>query len=288
MSFKGSHFTPFLANSSKEIFSGDGTVLSNNCTIIGYWNPEHHYSGVGTTYYNQVTGYNDSYSGNNLELKNGIAFNSGESVKYFEVDGTDDYIGAVDDGYGSQFVIDHGQPWSICVWVRFDVLGTAVLNSYLNPILEIGRTHEPNGGQGFTMVVTQEAFMSFLGIYNQYLIDEQPPQPKTGEWYFLGATKLGPNTISARSDYDFYIDGRYTLANAVGNSDSQFSYAEGVNDLILGRLHQYTYGMDAFFYAKDGTKFGEIIVYSGNIGLSRMIQNYNATKEKYNKNHNNF
>jgi hypothetical protein len=36
-------------------------------------------------------------------------------------------------------------------------------------------------------------------------------------------------------------------------------------------------------YARAGAKFGEIMVYSGDIGINRIIQNFMATRETYNR-----
>ena len=39
----------------------------------------------------------------------------------------------------------------------------------------------------------------------------------------------------------------------------------------------------SYEYAKSGTKYGKIMIYSGNIGINRIIQNYVATREEYNR-----
>ena len=280
MLFKGPFLTPLVTKTPDEIFSGDGTVMSPQCQMRGYWNPEH-YAGAGIIYYNLVSGQRD------LELKNGITFNSGESPKCFQADGTDDYIGPVGGNYNPKFTIDHGQPWSICLWVKFDV-ETGRMFSPKNPIVEIGRVLPGSQTNGFVMSEWLHSFYSQAGSFNQFVEYVRPPTPKTGEWYFLGATKLGTNGSHIYSDYDFYVDGRYTITQSNEGSSFQFAHALGLRELSLGRMNGEAVDGDTSVYAAPGTKFGEVMVYSGNIGLSRMIQNYNATKEKYNKSQNNF
>ena len=193
MFFKGTYQTTSLGNSQGEIYSGDGNMLSNTCAIIGYWSPEN-FSGIGTIYENSVSGQN------NLELKNGIEFKSGESPKNFELDGTNDYIGSIAGAYGSSFKVDLGVPWTVCMWVKFNTTEEDLL---WNPLFSIGEVVAGSEG-GFTMHEMNTGFTYVPGVDTQEEKLTQPPTPETGRWYFVSVIE-GPGNAFVDKAFDIFI-----------------------------------------------------------------------------------
>ena len=58
-----------------------------------------------------------------------------------------------------------------------------------------------------------------------------------------------------------------------------YTQTAGYKELLVGATKESYDGFDPIYtMGKAGMKIGEIMVYSGNIGLSRVIQNYNTTK----------
>ena len=263
----GTYQTTSLGNSQGEIYSGDGNMLSNTCAIIGYWSPEN-FSGIGTIYENSVSGQN------NLELKNGIEFKSGESTKNFELDGTNDYIGSIAGAYGSSFKVDLGVPWTVCMWVKFNTTEEDLL---WNPLFSIGEVVAGSEG-GFTMHEMNTGFTYVPGVDTQEEKLTQPPTPETGRWYFVSVIE-GPGNAFVDKAFDIFIDGKYIIQDG---SVAYYTQTAGYKELLVGATKESYDGFDPIYtMGKAGMKIGEIMVYSGNIGLSRVIQNYNTTKSNY-------
>ena len=61
-----------------------------------------------------------------------------------------------------------------------------------------------------------------------------------------------------------------------------YTQTAGYKDLLVGATKE-VYGEfePVYTMGKAGMKIGEVMAYSGDIGLSRVIQNYNATKSNY-------
>jgi len=270
MFFKGTYQTTSLGNSQGEIYSGDGNMLSPTCAIMGYWNPEN-FSGIGTTYENSVSGQND------LDLVNGIYFNSGESPKNFELDGTNDYIGPIGGAYGSSFKVDITEKWSVCMWVKFD---TTEEDLTWNPLFSIGEINAGSEG-GFEMREANTGFQYDPANDTQSIELSRPPVPETGRWYFMSVIEGNPGASFVDKAFDVHVDGRYIIQDSEMNYNVQTA---GYKELMIGVQRASYEGFGTIYTtAKAGLKIGEIMVYSGDIGLSRVVQNYNATKPKYNE-----
>jgi hypothetical protein len=269
MFFKGTYQTTSLGNYQGEIYSGDGNILSPTCAIMGYWNPEN-FSGIGALYENSVSGYND------LQLKNGIEFKSGESPKNFESDGTDDYIGEVAGAYGSSFRVDLDVPWTVCMWVKFNTTQEDLAG--WNPLFSIGEVTTSNEG-GFRLNELNTGYQYDVGNDSQST-NLHPDPPETGRWYFVSVVDGKYNNTYVDKAFDIFIDGKYIIQDA-GIMYNQL--AAQIQDIRFGAYKESYDGFPDPIYttAKAGMKIGEIMVYSGNIGLSRVIQNYNATKLNY-------
>ena len=269
MFFKGTYQTTSLGNHQGEIYSGDGNMLSNTCRLMGYWNPEN-FSGIGTVYENSVSGYND------LQLKNGIEFKSGESPKNFQLDGTNDFIGEVAGAYGSSFKVDLAKPWTVCMRVKFkttqeDLTGPSELFS-------IGEVVANREG-GFKLSEVNTGYQYDAGNDTQ-TTNLHPVPPETGKWYFISVVDGKYDGTNIDKAFDISIDGKYIIQDA---GTIYYVHTDGFKDIRFGAYKESYDGFPDPIYttAKDGLKIGEIMVYSGDIGLSRVIQNYNTTKSVY-------
>jgi len=82
------------------------------------------------------------------------------------------------------------------------------------------------------------------------------------------------------------VDGKiFPLQNVPG----PFTRAGDANPIYVG-AHYQQHQIDTDIFARDyqssqaGTKFGMMLLYSGEIGINRIIQNYIATRDMYNRN----
>jgi hypothetical protein len=106
-------------------------------------------------------------------------------------------------------------------------------------------------------------------------------------WYFVSFENNGLSYMGdATKGFTIAVDGKILPHSNVGGP----FYRNMENDALYVGASYSTYedvdgdGFErSFSYAQSGAKFGKIMVYSGDIGINRIIQNYVATREDYNR-----
>ncbi len=275
--------------------------------LVGYFSPNDTGTVVGSTYKNLVTGQED------LSIYNGMSYNSGyvngagfhsdtsgtifdgkpvpdhslRFVRYFEADGVDDYLGPFEaTNYEDQetgLFLNYSNSWSMCMWVNFPEQSWEGSGS---DIFSCG----PQGAltwEGYVARMSQTGFnydfAEQVGQTNSYSYIRPVEKDR---WYFVSFENNGQNYIDdATKGFTIAVDGKILPHANVGGPYTR----NMANDaLYIGasysnyQVSEYEFERN-YSYAKSGTKFGKIMVYSGDIGINRIIQNYVATREDYNR-----
>jgi hypothetical protein len=291
-----------ISNKGSAVISGDdGTKL------VGYFSPNDTGTVVGSTYENLVTGQKD------LAIYNGMSYNSGyvngagfhsdtsgtifdgkpvpdhslRFVRYFEADGVDDFLGPLEaTNYGDQETglhLNYAGSWSVCMWVNFSEQSWEGSGS---DIFSCG----PQGvmdWDGYVARMSQTGFnydfSEQVGQTNSYSYIRPVEKDR---WYFVSFENNGLTYLDdATEGFTIAVDGKVLPHATVGGP---YSRQMKTDALYVGASYS-TYQVDSdvfernYSYARSGVKFGKIMVYSGDIGINRIIQNYVATREDYNR-----
>jgi hypothetical protein len=279
--------------------------------LVGYFNPHDTGTVFGSTYKNLVSGQSDLVIYNGMSYTTGFAdgrgFHSETSgapcpgpekcvppkpgeyrlTRYFEADGVDDFLGPLEatnyDDTETGLYLNYKGAWHVSMWVNFPE------QSWENSGSEMFSC----GPQGFMTWDGYVARMRETGI--EYDFAEQAAQTTSSSyikpvekdrWYFVSFENNGDKSIDDATDgFTMAVDGKVLPHQNVGGPYNRKMKSDPI--YIGASYTQYQVEADVFersyMYARSGTKFGEIMVYSGDIGINRIIQNFIATRENYNR-----
>ena len=224
-------------------------IVSNG--IIGCWDAggRRSYPGTGDTWYDVVGTNNGTLT--NMVGEDNSGFNS-RNGGVIEFDGTDAYIdlGSIT---SSNPLMCAGGPVSMCVWL-YDIDGDGVDHTYPY-IIQKGPGDGENGygliadGTGSIQVISDEAWCQTAGgIFSQ------------DKWQFISGT------IDTSGNMRAYVNGVYY-------PNSQQNVTAVVPDA--------TAGMDFGKYNKFGGYLGPVYIYNALLTDAEVLQNYNATKWRF-------
>ena len=224
-------------------------IVSNG--IIGCWDAggRRSYPGTGDTWYDVVGTNNGTLT--NMVGEDNSGFNS-RNGGVIEFDGTDAYIdlGSIT---SSNPLMCAGGPVSMCVWL-YDIDGDGVDHTYPY-IIQKGPGDGENGygliadGTGSIQVISDEAWCQTAGgIFSQ------------DKWQFISGT------IDTSGNMRAYVNGVYY-------PNSQRNVTAVVPDT--------TAQMDFGKYNKFGGYLGPVYIYNALLTDAEVLQNYNATKWRF-------
>lgn len=295
------------------IFSGDGTPLPglgrgmpgkpgapiDGTKLVGHFDPNNTGTVVGAEYKNLVVGQE------HLNIRNGMSYTTGfvdgrgfwsetsgtdlfRLTRYFEADGTDDFLGPLDaTNYGDAetgLALNFEGSWTVCMWVNFAEQAWNDSGSMMfscgpqQPSLNWGGVAAYAFQTGYNYDFGEQASSVSSKTYIKTIEKER--------WYFVAYEQNGARNIENTAEsWTIAVDGKIQGTK----SDNGPFELNGENDPIYigAKYSQYEVETDVYErnyeYAQSGTKFGKIMIYSGNIGINRIIQNYMATREDYNR-----
>lgn len=299
------------------IFSGDGTHLpgmgrqggsrtakgspvtgeDEGSKLVGYFSPNDTGTVVGATYENLVTGQEDLFIYNGMSYTTGFVNGSGfwnetsgadfRLTRYFEADGVDDYLGPLEaSNYEEQetgLFLNYSNSWAVCMWVNFPEQswggsGSDIFSCGPQGVMDwegyVARMSETGFNYDFAEQVGQTNSYSYIR-----------PVEKD-RWYFVSFENNGQSYLDdATNGFTIAVDGKILPHANVGGPYTR----NMTNDALYVGASYSTYQVESdvfernYSYARSGVKFGKIMVYSGDIGINRIIQNYVATREDYNR-----
>jgi len=185
---------------------------------------------------------------------NTVAYNA--AGKYFEFDGTDDYIS------GSSPILFGTDTGSIEAWFK------------------TSDTSTPGGAIYSESQPGDNTYWGHLRIHGgkpRFVIDDDSVVPEIeanvtvsdGAWHHIVVTGDGSN-------YAMYVDGEsYTPTYANGSGYKWFDDTPGLTTYTIGALERTSVGN--YFNGE----IGEVRIYSRALTAAQAFQNYNATKETY-------
>ena len=241
------------------VVSGVNTITDG---LIFYVDPTNTntYSGVGTTAYNLIPG-----GINNFSLVNGVAYDLDRSGSFY-FDGSNDYV-----GLGSTTIFN-STAFTVSFWIK----PIAYNGSYVSGAITNGQYTlfgTTSDYQGFTNTFT--GAIQFGAAANAIATVNQS-NFSTNKWYYYVAVYDSAGTGNS-TRFKIYIDGAIKTLTY----DATIPAAP------------YAAGLEARFGYGPG---GRYPYYNGNIGLvqihnralssTEILQNYNATKSRYNNTEN--
>ena len=296
-------------------------TVKDEWELMGYWDPANtgSYPGTGVVYKNLVTGRNDLTLINGptwitgyedvYEDEKGFSRAINPVVTGFELDGTNDYIGGAAGGYGDSFIVDLASKWTVCTWVRTNT-GTIISGNGPATIFSIGNTQTVGGDvpicPGFELFDTWPNDLRQSGV-SRFGFNYATNDPDylyisgnsttglgfvnhTGTWHFVAVeANLGGPGLSDLLGHGsrVYVDGVWQRPTNNAGISSAGTCSFNADKILFGAKYgdpdgggtdyspQYTYSN------LDGYRYGEIMIYSGNIGSARILQNYQMTKGRY-------
>ncbi|SVE58439.1 uncharacterized protein METZ01_LOCUS511293, partial [marine metagenome] len=208
-------------------------------------------------------------------------------TRYFEADGVDDYLGPVESlSYGEETGLNlHFEgSWTVCMWVNFPQQSWNNSGSIMfscgpqSPSLSWGGFKAYAYQTGYNYDFAEQAGVTTSKTYLKTIESER--------WYFVAYEQDGSRYIeNAAKSWTVAVDGKI---QPLRNNAGPFNLEGDDTPIYIGASYsQYEVESDViernYEYARSGTKFGKIMIYSGNIGINRIIQNYVATREDYNR-----
>ena len=228
-----------LGQQSDAIVAGD---------LVGDFQPS---VGIETAYWdNQVSG------GNNIRRFNGITHNS-PAPHNFEFDGTNDYLGPAESGYGGDaFQVDVDSAFTIGIWWYYD-------SSADNFVFGLGES----GGSGFCGLKVESSDNGVeLNVENDALDTGVALTNHT--WYYLAVTYDG-RECNLECDWLVYVNGSFA-----GKTDLDKTGAIGGLDLLIGA---WDLGASSFSYTVADSRCGHAHIYTAALTGSQLRQNFLAT-----------
>ena len=237
------------------VVSGVNTITDG---LIFYVDPTNTntYSGVGTTAYNLIPG-----GINNFSLVNGVAYDL-SNKGYFSFDGSNDYV-----GLGSTTIFN-STAFTLSFWIK----PSSYNGSYVSGAITNGQYTlfgTTSDYQGFTNTFT--GAIQFGAAANAIATVNQS-NFSTNKWYYYVAVYDSAGTGNS-TRFKIYID----------SAIKTLTYDAAIP------AAPYAAGLEARFGYGPG---GRYPYYNGNIGLvqihnralssTEILQNYNATKSRYN------
>jgi len=214
------------------------------------------YSGVGTTAYNLIPG-----GVNNFSLVNGVAYDL-SNKGYFSFDGSNDYV-----GLGSTTIFN-STAFTLSFWIK----PSSYNGSYVSGAITNGQYTlfgTTSDYQGFTNTFT--GAIQF-GAADNAIATVNQSNFSTNKWYYYVAVYDSAGTGNS-TRFKIYID----------SAIKTLTYDAAIP------AAPYAAGLEARFGYGPG---GRYPYYNGNIGLvqihnralssTEILQNYNATKSRYN------
>ena len=296
------------------MFSGDGTPLPglgragvgtvdklgapiDGTKLVGYFNPHDTGTVFGSTYKNLVSDQRD------LAIYNGMSYTSGfvdgrgfwsetsgdssKLTRYFEADGVDDFLGPLEaTNYGDTetgLYLNYEGAWHVSMWVNFPEQSWGYSGSEMFSCGSQGG----NDWEGYvarmraTGIEYDFAEQAFITTSASYI----KPVEKN-RWYFVSFENNGDvSIVDATDGFTIAVDGKVLPHASVAGPYGRKMKTDPI--YIGASYEQYEVDSDVFersyTHARAGAKFGEIMVYSGDIGINRIIQNFMATRETYNR-----
>jgi hypothetical protein len=303
--------------------TGHSTSDNGGTKLVGYFNPNDTGNVSGSTYNNLVSGEMDLAIYNGMSYTTGFVDGAGfwsetsgtlfdgkivdasdfRLTRYFESDGADDFLGPMlsfSEGYipdvqetglylnAGDGPSPHGgyqnHGWAMCMWVNFpqQAWGTSG-----NVLFSCGRDAMDDRS---TLAYTLETGFAYqFGLGATYADTQTHIKPiEADRWYFVAYQNNGTRSFLYNDDgTEISVDGKILpLRHEYGEFLKQGRYAMPI--YIGGYYEQYEIDPPlaerAYDVSKSGTKFGMMLLYSGEIGINRIIQNYIATRDMYNRN----
>ena len=217
--------------------------------LVGYFDPS---TGVETEYWdNQVGG------GANLRRFNSIA-TAGSAVTYWAFDGSDDYLGEADTGYGgSPFQLNVANDFTLIAWTRLSA-------SSSQKSIHVFNLGDATSG-GLSLIVEEHSTASngsrlHITANNEGFSSDYLTKFDIEKWHCVAVVKKG-------NVFSFYLNGSFlsshtktgvtgTLNLEVGKGYSEGTSVTGSNSLI-----------------------GIVLVYDNDITNSQLRQNFLATHD---------
>jgi len=235
-------------------------------------------------------GYHSETSG--TDLSNPKRFNDSPDfrlIRYFESDGTDDFLGPRNTGtagYAGQsgIQLNWGESWTVCMWISLS--GIRSPNEVGDPLFSAGDVDTDGDGVYASTYNTglNLNYMCTSSTEIDWYTDMKVIE--TGRWHFVAYEDHGGgNSLSATNqNWNVYIDGRMVPIHRDETSETSRTSRD---NLYVGTYH-YNYLFEGgdhrtFAVASAETKFGTMMIYSGAIGINRIQQNYIATRDFYNR-----
>jgi hypothetical protein len=326
------------------IFEGDGSVLPKTSghsasdyggtKLVGHFNPNDTGNVSGSTYNNLASGEMDLAIYNGMSYTtgfvNGAGFHSETSgvildgkpifaedyrlVRYFESDGTDDFLGpmlsffeAYDDVPDIQetgLYLNAGEGpnsdglggyqddgWAMCMWVNFpqqawsgllegeEGAGSVLFSCGAEETIDDRSTRAHAHQTGFAYDFGQGATSAGTRTFIKPI--------EADRWYFVAYQNQGHRNLTYTDEgITIAVDGK--VLPLKHELDSSLYKRGEANPIYIGaKYEEQQVGSDVFarsyVSSQLGTKFGMMFLYSGEIGINRIIQNYVATRENYNR-----
>ena len=278
--------------------------------LVGYFFPHDTGSVVDGVYKNLVADEDDLYIYNSMAYNsgyvNGAGYHSETSgvvvddelihaedyrlIRYFEADGTDDFLGPRNTGTAgysagqSGVQLNWGDTWTVCMWISLS--GIRSPNEVGDTLFSAGDIDADGDGVYASTYSTglNMNFMTTSSTQQEWYTDMKVIE--TGRWHFVAYEDHGGgNSLTTTSqNWNVYIDGRMVPIHRDATSDTSRT---SKNNLYIGAYH-WNYLLEGgdhrtFAVASAETKFGTMMIYSGAIGINRIQQNYIATRAFYNR-----
>ena len=231
----------------------DGIVTSN---LIGNFDP----SSIGSdanAWDNLVT------NGKNLRRYNSITHNN-STPHNFEFDGTDDYLGAADEGYGGDpFNINIGNAFTILVWFKHNNATSYPCN-----------VKADTNNRFYLQVQSDEDVRLWIeagGSDRFWTMDEFRSLISANTWYYIGVSHDGSGK------WKVYLDGSFLFSTYDTPFDDDAGNAmdpTGSGPLEIGRRN-----VSSAAYSGSGTKVGHVHVYDAQLTDSQIRQNFLASHD---------
>ena len=258
-----------LGQQSDAIVTSADLGIDGDCEgLIGNFIPT---VGINTHYWeNQEEG--NACDLGNLRRVNGIG-HSTTDPDHFLLDGTDDYLGIVEDGYGGTSLVELGggtDPFTLAQWFKYNnvnhyiffvgddaAVGTTPTASHSYIVLEVLASNDQ-----CKLTVRPEydgSVRSDTATFSNFTFADDT-------WYYVALTHDGAN------DYSVYVNGSY-----IGSMTSTYALASSTSEYFAVECGAKNIdGTSA--YSGAGTKIGHIHVYeNGYLTNSQVRQNFLAT-----------
>jgi hypothetical protein len=225
---------------SKDYFTTD---------LVGDFDPT---AGIQTEYWdNQVDG------GANLRRFNSIA-TAGTTPKYWDFDGTDDYLGEADTNYGgAPFQLNVANDFTLSAWAK----GTTS-NSFVTKVFNLGDAS--SGGLSLKGQTNAGGEGNLYLLANGSNVQYTSSSISWGNWNYTAVVKKS-------TTFSIFLNGSFLATDTITG-------VTGTLSVEVGRENQG----GSYSYMPDDGKVGIVLIYDNDITSSQLRQNYLATHDIHN------